>query len=106
MKIKLFEGNDLTVELTELKDGQTGKLLLGATVSVTLKDQSGTNLTGATFPLNMAYVANSRGNYRVILPAAIVMVEDDLVDVIIAATDSGITGEWFFDKVKVRKRTE
>ena len=63
--------SDNIIELRGLKDVITGTVITGATVTVTLKNASGTEVSGATWPLTMAHAGN--GLYRAILPNELVL---------------------------------
>lgn len=63
----LLYGNDNVLEIRGLRNEVTGTFLNSATVTVTLKDSAGTNVTGTSWPKALAYVASSDGVYRATL---------------------------------------
>lgn len=60
----IFVGNTCLLELVELLDTQTGGYINDATVTVTIVDSDGNEVSGETFPLTMSYVSSSDGLYR------------------------------------------
>lgn len=71
----LWIGNDNIVELIGYRSATTGQFLNAATVTVTLKDAAGVDVSGESWPKSMAYVDGSNGTYRATLPAALPLVE-------------------------------
>ncbi len=67
----VYVGNTNLIEVVGLKSAVEGSFVNDADVSVTVKDASGTNVSGQTWPTTLAYIAASDGLYRGIL-------EDDL----------------------------
>lgn len=59
-----FVANTNVLDLTGLKEEITQAFINNATVTVTIKDIDGTNVTGETWPFPMDYVAASDGDYR------------------------------------------
>lgn len=69
----LYVGNDNIVEIQGLRDAD-GKLITGAAAVVTLYEDDGvTEVSGAAWPLAMAYTG-TRGVYRAELPATLALV--------------------------------
>lgn len=62
-----FVANTNLLELIGLTSAIEDEFINDATVTVTIKDGVGNNVTGATWPLAMDYVTASDGNYRTIL---------------------------------------
>jgi hypothetical protein len=69
MSLSLYVDNNNVLELRHLRNSVTDAFDTGATVTVTLKDASGTDVTGHTFPLTMTH--DKSGTYRVTLDDAI-----------------------------------
>lgn len=67
-----FVGNTNLLEIRGLKSAVEGTFINNATVTVTVKDASGSNVTGQTWPTSMSYVVASSGDYRAVI-------EDDAV---------------------------
>jgi hypothetical protein len=63
-----FVANTNLLELIGLKSAVEDAFINDATVSVTVKDASGANVAGVTWPVTMDYVAASSGDYRAIIP--------------------------------------
>lgn len=101
----LYVGNDMLIEVAGLAEVLTGAAINDATVTVTLKTDAGVSVTGATWPLSMAYVANSSGIYRVTLPDTLSLTADaSYIAHINADGGDGRMGHWERDIVaKTRK---
>ncbi len=69
----LFRNNDHLLTLTGLQDSSDLSFVNDATVTATVKDINGNDVTGIVWPLTLAYVAASNGNYEVVLDKAIVI---------------------------------
>lgn len=67
MNLELLIGNDQTVELQALKDEVSGDFINNATVTARLKTMAGVDVAGETWPITLAYVTNTDGNYRGLL---------------------------------------
>jgi hypothetical protein len=67
----VFVGNTNILDLLGLKNATTGAWINDATVTLTVKDAVGAEITGESWPQAMNYVSGSNGDYRAIL-------EDDL----------------------------
>lgn len=62
----IYVGNDTLLEVRSLTDQADGSAVESASVSVTMKDASGSNISGQVWPASLAHV--SAGTYRVVLP--------------------------------------
>lgn len=62
-----FVGNTNLLELNGLKNEAAGAFVNDASVTVTIKDAEGANVSGAVWPMTMVYVEASDGDYRVAL---------------------------------------
>ncbi len=60
----VLRGNDNILELDGLRNEITGAFLNAATVTATLVDSGGVNVTGQSWPLALDYVSDSDGIYR------------------------------------------
>ena len=70
----LYYANDNVLRLTGVSNALTGEYLNGlSTVTVTLMDTSGTEVSGETWPKVLGYVTDSDGEYRGILPYDLVL---------------------------------
>lgn len=63
----LYVGNDTVLEVRGLKNETTGGFLNAATVTATVVDAEGNQVTGQSWPLTLAYVTGSDGIYRATL---------------------------------------
>ena len=63
----LYVSNDNLLTVDELYDVVGAAYLNAATVTVTLVDSSGSEVTGQSWPTTLAYVASSNGKYRAVL---------------------------------------
>ena len=84
----IFFLNDNVIELTGLKDEVTGVEIDDATVSVTLLDKSGAQVTGQTWPTTMTALG-SGGIYRATLVDTL---DTTLLDRYTAVVDVTTTG--------------
>jgi hypothetical protein len=66
-RVTAFVGSTNVLELRGLKNAVDDEFIDDATVTVTVKDAAGTNVSGQGWPLTMDYVADSDGDYRAIL---------------------------------------
>lgn len=58
-------GNDVLLKITELTNQDDGSFVNDATITVTIKDKDGVDVTGVSWPQPMAYVGGSNGEYKV-----------------------------------------
>lgn len=93
----IFYKNDMLLELKGLKDVVLDTFVNGATVTATVVDSDGAAVTGQSFPVTLDFVANSDGDYRVVLDSTIVLVIGKKYTAQITAVSSGIDGYWELD---------
>lgn len=98
MKCLVYIGNTNIVELSGLKSAVEGSFVNDATVTVTVKDKDGANVSGQTWPADMDYVAGTDGLYRGILEDDLALTEGELYAAHIDA-DAGPNrvGHWEFN---------
>lgn len=60
----IYLNNDNLLSVENLKNAATDVYINDATVTATLKDKLGANVTGQSWPLTMTFVASSNGTYR------------------------------------------
>ena len=101
-----FVSNTNLLEVIGLKDAVSGAFLNGATVVATIKDKAGAVVTGQTFPVTMAFVTDSNGDYRASLDAAMQLIDDTEYIAEITATDAAGDGFWEFPFVAETRTTE
>lgn len=63
MKIYYYKSDNL-LEVDELKNKITGAYINNATVTCTVVDDQGVQVSGETWPITLNYVAASNGKYR------------------------------------------
>ena len=91
----IYLSNDNLLSVSSLRNSSSGSFMNNATVTATLKDTGGTNVSGQTFPVTLSYIADSDGNYQMTLDNALSMVEDTTyVATITATSSSGLYAEW------------
>jgi len=94
----IYEGNDHILELVGLQGVATGDYENAATVTVTLKDSSGVEVSGQAWPTTMTYVTGSNGRYRATLEDVLVLTSGSSYTAIIEAdAGSGLKGKWELD---------
>lgn len=98
MSLTLYVGpNDNLLTLVGLQDEAASSYLNAATVVVTVVDADGAEISGETWPLALAYVASSNGDYRATLTdtlSASLSSGVDLVARITANAGDGLNGYW------------
>jgi len=87
-------GNDTVVTLTGLQNAIDSSYQNSATVTCTIKDGSGSAVSGVTFPVTMDYVAASDGIYRATIDKALAVSEGVTYYVEVTAAEGGVDGFW------------
>ena len=94
----IYDNNDNIIELRLLTNAVTEVIDGGATVSVTLKDASGVDVAGQTWPTNMPHVGDSNtpeGTYRATLDSTLVLSTKQRYKATVDAVGSGgEVGQW------------
>jgi hypothetical protein len=67
----IYISSDNVIEAADQYDTVAGTYLNAATFTVTIKDLSGTSLSGISWPVTMSYVAASNGRYRAVIDKAL-----------------------------------
>ena len=75
------------IELQELTDGASGSAITTATVTAVIKDSSGTNVSGETWPLTLSHV--SAGTYRGTVSSAVSLTRHAKYTCYVTATTTG-----------------
>ena len=103
MSATLFPDNDNLLEVDGLKNAATGAYLNSATVTVTLVDEDGNNVTGVV-DLAMDYVADSSGKYRATLKDTLSLTAEERYAAQISANaGDDLQGYWEFElRTRVR----
>lgn len=91
----IYDANDMLLSVTGLRNAATAAYLNSATVTATLVDALGVTVTGQSFPLTLAYVASSNGNYRGTLEDTLNTIVGDILTAQVTA-DAGpaLRGYW------------
>ena len=105
-KINLYGGNNsLEAEVKGLRAKSSGDYVNDATVSITLKDEDGVDVTGVTFPVSLSYVSGSDGIYRGIISDTSNLITGSKYQVIILAEDfAGNKAEWISNAIAKDRR--
>jgi hypothetical protein len=91
----LYIGNNSIVDVTGLRDENSGSFVSDARVSVALYDGSGLPVPGTDWPLAMDYLADSNGVYRATLPFTLALSEGArYVARVIADAGDGLRAQW------------
>lgn len=92
----LYVGNDTVLEVKGLKNEVTGAFLNAATVTATLSDSaSGAEVSGQSWPVTLAYVAGSDGDYRATLSYAMSLTANGRYTASITAdAGAGLRAQW------------
>ncbi len=69
----VYRSNDHLIKLTGLQDSSDDTFVNDATVTLTMKDINDVNVVGISWPLAMAYVAASNGDYEGTIDKALVI---------------------------------
>lgn len=96
----LLVGNDQVIELLGARDAVTGDYLNSKTVTCTVKDSDGVNVSGETWPITLSYIAASNGDYRGTLEDGLAL-EDGNTYIVEVHIDAGsdLIGFWRFEVV-------
>lgn len=94
MTSMIYKDNEHLVELDGLQNAADDSYLNAATVTLTIKDAGGVNVTGETWPKTMSYVSTSNGKYRATVADALAIVPGRAYTAHITAEASGLTGNW------------
>ena len=99
----LIVETDNLIELDGLQDQSTSAYINDATVTVTLLDSSGSEVSGETWPLTMSYVAASDGKYRATLADTLVIKPNKRYQAkVVADGGSGKKRTWYHSTSAVR----
>ena len=89
----LHIGNTTIIELQELTNSVTAAAVTNATVTVTLKDATGTSVVGQTWPATLSHVA--AGTYRATIEDDLTLTANRKYTAIVDASVAGVgVGHW------------
>lgn len=98
MSFEAFVNNDNAVTLAGLQDVCTGEFANNATLTITVTDKDGVDITfdntADDWPRPMNYVAGSNGSYCGVIPIEAELVPKQKYIAVINANHSGIRGRW------------
>jgi len=92
-----YVSNDSLLKLDGLEDeaATTTTYINDATVTATLVDEDGANVSGQSWPVTLSYVAASNGNYRATLEDVLVLSHGSNYTAKITANGgAGLMGYW------------
>lgn len=90
----IYKGNDTIVRVSALKNAQDDTFINDAAVTATLKDSTGTNVSGQSWPLTLGYIPSSDGIYEGILEDVLVLTKASNYTLLIDAVKSNIVAHW------------
>jgi hypothetical protein len=93
----IYKDNDNVIELSAVTNGATAALIGGATIQVTLQDDSGVDVTatGTTWPVTMSAVSGATGDYQATLPYQAVLTTGTTYYAIVTCDGgSGLYAKW------------
>jgi hypothetical protein len=91
----LYLGNNSIVDVTGLRNENTGEYVNNADMTMTLLDKTGTAVGGANWPVTFLYLADSNGVYRATLPHTLALVEGErYVAQVVANSGLGLRAQW------------
>ncbi len=104
MSGEAYTGNPNLLELIGFDDQITGAFINDAVVTGTIVDQEGADVGGVAWPLSMAYVTGSDGDYRATVPPEAEFIAGDCYIAEVTATDSGtVIGYWQYHFTPVER---
>lgn len=93
MPLTLYVDNDNRIKLSGLVDAD-GAYQNSATVTVTLLERDGTEVTGETWPLTMSYSSGSDGNYTAVLQDTLSVTSGQRLIARVSVSSGGLNAEW------------
>jgi len=90
----IYISNDTQIDVSGLQNAADSSYLNSATVTATLKDQSGTEVSGVSWPLTLSYEAASNGNYSGTIDKAVSVSDGVSYFLEITAAQGGIDAFW------------
>lgn len=99
----IFESNSNTIIVDELRKASDDTYVNDATISLTLKDANGDDVTGETWPVAGSYISGSNGRYQANMSSSVNISAGDRVTAEITATSGSLVGFWELP-LRVKKR--
>lgn len=100
----LFDKNDHTIRVIDLKRTDTDVFVIDAVVTVVMVDSNDVPVSGPTWPLALAYVSGTDGEYMAVIDKAAVENIGDFQELQITAVKDSIDAYWQIP-LQVVKRT-
>lgn len=89
-----YVGNDMVVEVANLRNPNTGVFVNNAQVECTLYDSEDLPVDGGTWPMTLNYVESSDGVYRATLPYDLDVIVDQRYVARVIASAVGLRSQW------------
>lgn len=90
----MFEENDMLVEVDGLQDSSDDSYLNAATVTATIKDADGVEVSGISLPITLSYVSSSNGKYQGVFDKLLSLDPGDMGTIEITATEGTLDAFW------------
>ena len=94
--VQIYLGTDHLLSIPSLTNGQTGEVITGADVSVTLLNAADAEVSGQVWPTTMEEDGTTPGRYACILSADLeITVAQALYAVVVADGGTGLKRTWY-----------
>ena len=90
----IYIGNDTSVSLNGLTNKTLGTYINNATGTITISDENGDTVSGVTFPLSLAYVANSDGDYVATIDSTLSLTEGKIYNGTVDVSVGSVDAQW------------
>lgn len=100
----IYIENDNLLQLNGLKNEATGAYVNDAVVTGRLKDETGADVSGQSWPVTLQYVAASNGNYRVTLEETLSLVVGKKYVAEVTAVGNGLNAKFKTQFIAVERR--
>ena len=90
----IYINNDTYVTISGLQNGSNSSYFNGATVTMTLKDLAGSDVSGVAWPVSLSYEAASNGNYNGVVDKAVSLTHGNMYFLEVTAAQDGIDAFW------------
>ncbi len=100
----VYDQNDNLIKVNGLEDdAAAGTYLNAATVTATLQDPDGSDVTGAT-NITLNYIAASNGNYEGTIESTVTLTVGPGYLLVIDADEGGVVGHWELEAEVIARR--
>jgi len=90
----MWVDNDMLVEIDGLQDSSDDSYLNAATVTATIKDPDGTEITGQSLPISLSYVSSSNGKYQGVFDTLLSLTVGDTGTIEVTAVEGTLNAFW------------